>query len=98
MTEPLEGLRVIDLTRYIPGPYCAMLLGDLGADVVKVEEPPLGDPTRALPPADGENSAAHAALKSLTNQDFGPAKDASAKDRAQAMDSWKRWWAKQERK
>ncbi|PYQ22998.1 MAG: carnitine dehydratase, partial [Acidobacteria bacterium] len=50
------------LTRYIPGPYCAMLLGDLGADVVKVEEPPLGDPTRALPPADGENSAAHAAL------------------------------------
>jgi len=62
MTAPLEGLRVIDLTRYIPGPYCAMLLGDLGADVVKVEEPPLGDPTRALPPADGENSAAHAAL------------------------------------
>src|SRR5207244_12320620 len=62
MTAPLEGLRVIDLTRYIPGPYCAMLLGDLGADVVKVEEPPFGDPTRALPPAFGEDSAAHAAL------------------------------------
>jgi crotonobetainyl-CoA:carnitine CoA-transferase CaiB-like acyl-CoA transferase len=62
MTAALEGVRVLDLSRYIPGPYCAMLLGDLGADVVKVEEPPLGDPTRALPPPVGEDSAAHAAL------------------------------------
>jgi hypothetical protein len=42
--------------------------------------------------------AAHAALKSLTNQDFGPAKDASPKDRAQAIEAWKSWWAKQEKK
>jgi crotonobetainyl-CoA:carnitine CoA-transferase CaiB-like acyl-CoA transferase len=62
MTGALSGVRVLDLTRYIPGPYCAMLLGDLGADVVKVEEPPFGDPTRALPPPVGEDSAAHAAL------------------------------------
>jgi len=62
MTGALDGVRVLDLSRYIPGPYCAMLLGDLGADVVKVEEPPLGDPTRALPPPVGEDSAAHAAL------------------------------------
>ena len=47
---PLHGLRVIDLTRVLAGPYCAMLLGDMGAEVLKIEEPVQGDDTRAWAP------------------------------------------------
>lgn len=50
----LAGLRVLDLSRFIAGPYCAMLLGDMGAEVVKIEPPGEGEyARRALPQADG---------------------------------------------
>jgi len=47
---PLAGIRVLDLTRQFPGPLATMMLGDLGADVVKIEQPPGGDMMRHLPP------------------------------------------------
>lgn len=48
--KPLAGIRVADFTRIFAGPYCAQLLGDLGADVVKVEIPGAGDPLRTQGP------------------------------------------------
>jgi CoA:oxalate CoA-transferase len=56
MTRPLEGLKVLDLSRYIAGPHCGMVLGDLGADVVKVERPQLGDDVRSFQPQAGGES------------------------------------------
>ncbi len=50
MDKPLTGVKVVDLSRFIAGPYCTMRLGDMGAEVIKVETPGKGDDSRALGP------------------------------------------------
>ena len=47
---PLQGLKVLDLSKVLAGPLCAQYLGDMGADVIKIETPDSGDETRHWPP------------------------------------------------
>ncbi len=70
LTKPLEGVGVLDLSRLNPGGYCTMLLADLGAEVLKIEQPGVGDYMRSTPPMLGGQSAMFLTLnrnkKSLT--------------------------------
>ena len=55
---PLSGIRVIDLTRILAGPFCTMNLGDMGAEIIKIEQPGKGDDTRSWgPPFAGDQAA-----------------------------------------
>lgn len=70
MPGPLEGIRVLDLTRVLAGPFCTLILSDLGADVIKLEDPKSPDYTRTIPPFAGEIShyflAANRGKRSIT--------------------------------
>jgi len=56
---PLEGLKILDFTTLLPGPYATLALADMGADVLRIEAPHRPDLVRQLPPFDGYSSAAH---------------------------------------
>lgn len=62
MTGPLTSLKILDFTTLLPGPFATMMLGDLGADVLRVEAPNRPDLVRFLPPFDGDTSTWHAVL------------------------------------
>ena len=60
--KPLEKLVVLDLTRVLAGPYSAMMMGDFGADILKIEQPEVGDDSRAFGPFVGKESAYYMSL------------------------------------
>ncbi len=69
MSLPLEGLKVLDLSRLLPGPFCSMLLADYGADVLKVEDTGMGDYARwAAPAYEGAEPSAAGALFGALNR------------------------------
>lgn len=60
MSKPLEGIRILDFSQFLSGPMCTLLLSDFGAEVIKIENPPLGDNTRYGPYIDREVSSHYA--------------------------------------
>ena len=63
MSRPLEGVRVLDLSRLLPGGFCSLMLADFGADVLKVEDTGMGDYVRWAPPYyEGAEESAKSAL------------------------------------
>jgi formyl-CoA transferase/CoA:oxalate CoA-transferase len=85
MTGPLTGFTIVDLTRVLSGPYCTMVLADLGARVIKVEQPGKGDDTRQWgPPFLGDESAYFLSInrnKESVTLDFKPAEGREILDR-----------------
>jgi len=62
LADALSGIRILDLSRLLPGPFLTMVLADLGADVIKIEDPHVGDYVRAFPPTKGGVSGRYLAI------------------------------------
>ena len=83
--DALNGIRVLDLSRLLPGPFLTMVLADLGADVVKIEDPRLGDYLRGLPPVKGGMSGRFLAVNRGKRSAALDLKDSRARDAFLAM-------------
>ena len=82
----LSGVTVLDLTRVLAGPYCTQMLGDLGADVIKIERPRAGDDTRRFAPPfmsgpDGNDTSESAYFMSANRNKRSVEIDLSSKNR-----------------
>lgn len=77
--KPLAGVRVLDFSELLPGPFMTQSMAELGADVLKIERPPLGDPVRRSAPA------LYAAVNRDKRSHFADLKDASARDEVLAL-------------
>ena len=91
-TQPLSGLRVLDLSKVLAGPMCAQYLGDMGADVIKVESPGRGDETRGWPPLRRtDDSATGAIFLSANRNKRSIAIDLSSESGRQVVHRLARW-------
>ena len=70
MASPLEGLVILDMTRFLSGPFCTMLLGDMGAEVIKVEPPEVEDDTPAWAPFIAGQGLYYLSTKRLFHNSF----------------------------
>jgi crotonobetainyl-CoA:carnitine CoA-transferase CaiB-like acyl-CoA transferase len=85
MTAPLEGVLVLDLSRILAGPFCTMMLGDLGARVIKVEHPEGGDVTRGWGPPDEPSSGLSAYYLSINRNKESIALDLATREGAESV-------------
>ncbi len=85
LADALRGIRILDLSRLLPGPFLTMILADMGADVVKIEDPRVGDYLRALPPQKGGMAGRFLAVNRGKRSATLDLKDPAARDAFLAM-------------
>jgi succinyl-CoA:(S)-malate CoA-transferase subunit A len=78
---PLSGVRILDVASFVAAPYCATILSEFGAEVIKIEEPARGDPFRRFGTATGRADSTLAWLSEARNKKSGPPSSSSSTGR-----------------